>query len=422
MADKNRLIEQAKNILKRNDVDGYTVPTHDLYPFQWNWDAAITALGWMKVDESRAWLEIEMLLKGQWENGMVPHVIFHKPVDTYFPGPDVWGVKNEVPTTAISQPPVLVSIVKMMVEQATDKALAEKKLAEMLPQLIAYHEWWYNDRDPESTGLVVSYHPWESGMDNSPAWDKSLANVPPVDYKYQRKDLDHVDSDERPHAEQYDRYIYLVDFFKNSNFDSEIIYKDCPYKVYDVSIISILHQATKDLVSLCGLSDVEKNNVTWFNERLTLTESAIHTLWSDEHNSFLNKDAITQESSPVLTTGTMLVIYAELASKEQMLKLRPLLNNWINETPYAMSSTYAKCPEFEPQRYWRGPVWLHINWLLALGADSYGLTEESVQLKSASEQLVVDFGYYEYFNSKTGAGCGGADFSWTAAIALHWFL
>lgn len=422
MTDKKVLIEQAKNILKRNDVDGYTVPTHDLYPFQWNWDAAITALGWMKVDESRAWLEIEMLLKGQWENGMVPHIIFHKPVDTYFPGPDVWGVKNDIPTTAISQPPVLVSVVKMMLEQATDKALAESKLAEMLPKLIAYHQWWYNDRDPENTGLVVSYHPWESGMDNSPAWDESLAAVPPVNYTYKRKDLDHVDSDERPHAEQYDRYLYLVDFFKNSNFDSEVIYKNCPYKVYDLGIISILHKATKDLIYLCNQSNTNEQEVTWFNEQLALTEKGINTLWSNEHNSFLNKDVITQKLSRVLTTGTMLVIYAELASAEQMNVLKPLLNEWLNETKYCMSSTYAKCEAFEPQRYWRGPVWLHINWMIALGADSYGLAEESAKLKSDSEELLTKFGYFEYFNSETGVGCGGDDFSWTAAIALHWFL
>jgi len=422
MTDKIALIESAKNILLKNNVDGYTVPTHGLYPFQWNWDAAITALGWMKVDESRAWLEIEMLLKGQWDNGMVPHIIFHKPVDSYFPGPDVWGVKNTIPTTAISQPPVLVSVVKLMVEQANDKALAQAKLAEMLPSLIAYHKWWYNDRDPENTGLVVSYHPWESGMDNSPAWDESLDAVPPVTYKYKRKDLDHVDSDERPHAEQYDRYIYLVDFFKQSNFDSEVIYRDCPYKMYDVGIISILHKATKELVTLCEQSGSESEQITWFNQKLSATEAAIKTLWSAEHNSFLNQDAITKKSFPVLTTGTMLVVYAELVSNDQLALIKPLFNDWLKETEYGMSSTYAKCAEFEPQRYWRGPVWLHINWLLALGAEHYGLTEESEQLKQASERLITEVGYFEYFNSKTGAGCGGDEFSWTAAIALHWFL
>lgn len=422
MSNQVALIEEAKRILQENDMGGYTVPTHGLYPFQWNWDAAITALGWMKIDEERAWQEIEMLLKGQWENGMVPHIVFHQQVDSYFPGPDVWGSNRDLPTTAISQPPVLVSIVKLMLEQAKNTTLANEKINQMLPSLIAYHQWWYNDRDPENTGLVVSYHPWESGMDNSPAWDKSLAAVPPVTWQYKRKDLEHVDSDERPHANEYDRYLYLVDFFKTSNFDSEIMYQQCPYKMYDVGIISILHKGTKDLIQLCHLFSIEEEQVEWFENKYQQTALAIPTLWSEKHLSFLNKDAITQESFPVLTTGTLLALYGELASKEQAVVLQKLMKSWLTETPYAVSSTYAKCAAYEPQRYWRGPVWLHINWLIALGADHYGFYEESQQLKSSSKTLINESGYYEYFNCETGVGCGGDSFSWTAAIALHWFL
>ena len=62
------LIEEACSILRLNDRGGYTVPTERLYPYQWNWDSAICALGWNHFDEARAWNEIRMLLKGQWTN------------------------------------------------------------------------------------------------------------------------------------------------------------------------------------------------------------------------------------------------------------------------------------------------------------------------------------------------------------------
>lgn len=416
------LIEKAKGILELNDLGGYTVPTHNLYPFQWNWDAAITALGWMKTDEARAWQEIHMLIKGQWDNGMIPHIIFHKEVDSYFPGADVWGVNRELRTTAISQPPVLASIVKMMFEQAKDRKLAEENSRQILDSLINYHLWWYNERDPESTGLVVSYHPWESGMDNSPAWDKSLATVPPVTWEYKRRDLEHVDSSERPHADEYDRYLYLVDFFKKNNFDSKYIYKNCPYKMFDVGIISILHKATKDLISLCNTLRYTTDTTFELNSRIRITESSISQLWSETHHSFLNKDAITNEFCPVLTTGTMMALYGELANESQAAELKNLLKDWLELTNYGVSSTYAKCAEFEPQRYWRGPVWLHINWLLALGTDAYGFTEQTKQIKDSAYDLIHKEGFYEYFNCDTGDGCGGDAFSWTAAISLHWLL
>lgn len=420
--NKNELINRAHEILRKNDLGGYTIPTHGLYPFQWNWDAAITALGWMKISEQRAWQEIHYLVKGQWENGMIPHIIFHQNVDSYFPNAKVWGVDREIATTSISQPPVLVSVVKIMFEQATDKLAAKKHLTELMPNLIAYHMWWYQERDPEKTGLVVSYHPWESGMDNSPAWDESLANVPPVEWDYRRKDTEHIDASERPHKFEYDRYLYLVDFFKNSNFDSDVIYRDCPYKMYDVGIISILHRATKDLLALCQTTGLATDETTQLRERLLLTQSAFSQLWNEEHQSHLNKDVITGKFSDAKTTGTLMALYGGLVTQQQLPKVEELLTQWLELTQFGISSTYAKCKEYEPQRYWRGPVWLHINWLLFLGVENYGLTELAAQIKSRSRDLIEQQGYYEYFNCETGKGCGGDSFSWTAATAMHWLL
>ena len=66
-------------------------------------------------------------------------------------------------------------------------------------------------RDPEGRGVVAILHPWESGMDNSPAWDEAmqfpvLPDLPP----YQRRDLTHVDAAMRPDKATYDRYLTLL--------------------------------------------------------------------------------------------------------------------------------------------------------------------------------------------------------------------
>ena len=81
------MIEQARAILRRNDRGGYTVPTDRLYPFQWNWDSAFVAMGWATFDEARGFTEVERLLEGQWDDGLVPQIVFHAPSDDYFPGP-----------------------------------------------------------------------------------------------------------------------------------------------------------------------------------------------------------------------------------------------------------------------------------------------------------------------------------------------
>jgi len=138
----NAYIEKAQGILRANDKGGYTVPTARLYPFQWNWDSAFVAMGWQTFDEAAAWREVESLLKGQWDDGMVPHIVFHTASDQYFPGPDVWGTHHAPSTSGITQPPVLASAVARLVANARDKGLAEAKGAAIYRQLLANHRWW----------------------------------------------------------------------------------------------------------------------------------------------------------------------------------------------------------------------------------------------------------------------------------------
>ena len=114
MTKNAELDEQARAILRRNDRGGYTVPTLGLYPFQWNWDSAFVALGFATFDRDRAWQEIETLVSGQWDDGMIPHIIFHQADDGYFPGPEIWATGKTPSTSGITQPPVLASVVRQL--------------------------------------------------------------------------------------------------------------------------------------------------------------------------------------------------------------------------------------------------------------------------------------------------------------------
>ena len=86
MSTRSALAAKAIEVLRENDRGSYTVPTKGLYPFQWNWDSCFTALGQSHYDMDRAWTEVETLFAHQWADGMVPHMVFHEPAPTYFPG------------------------------------------------------------------------------------------------------------------------------------------------------------------------------------------------------------------------------------------------------------------------------------------------------------------------------------------------
>lgn len=422
MKSLHELVTLAQDTLRKNDKGGYTIPTEGLYPFQWNWDSGICALGWQTFDEPRAWQELHYLTKGQWDNGMIPHIIFHGPSDQYFPGPDQWGLQNRTPpTTSISQPPLLATVVRILAERAKDKTMAVAELRALLPSLLAYHRWWYRDRDPHQTGLVVSFHPWESGMDNSPAWDAALDRVPRVSREYHRRDLEHVDSDQRPLQAQYDRYLYLVDCFKERQFDSQAIFAHCPYRIQDIGIISILHRGTLDLIDLSE-EYLPEEDLSDLYAALKRTVAALPQLWSDDRQAYVNRDMVSNELIHIVTSGCVLPLYGKILSKDQARTMAGHIDRWIAKQPCGLSSTHPDEPAFDPKRYWQGPSWLHINWLIANGLDYYGEIATRDTLVAASRRIIDDHGYWEYYNPLNGEGYGGPNFSWTAAIALYWLL
>jgi len=75
-------------------------------------------------------------------------------------------------------------------------------------------------------------------------------------------------------------------------------------------------------------------------------------------------------------------------------------------------------PEFEPRRYWRGPVWLVVNWMLIDGLRQNGAAGLAERIRRDSLALVDRSGFGEYFDPLTGDALGGTEFSWTAAMYL----
>ena len=96
-------VEEAKKILLGNRKNGYTLPTNNkLYPAQWNWDSAFIALGYSYFNLDFSIIEIETLLNGQWDDGMVPHILFHDKDTSYFPNHTTWKCGKNIPSSGIT--------------------------------------------------------------------------------------------------------------------------------------------------------------------------------------------------------------------------------------------------------------------------------------------------------------------------------
>jgi glycogen debranching enzyme len=94
------------------------------------------------------------------------------------------------------------------------------------------------------------------------------------------------------------------------------------------------------------------------------------------------------------------------------------LARWAGRVRFLVPSTDPDSPAFEPLRYWRGPVWGMMNWMIADGLDWAGEAALAARVRADTIALIDGAGLCECFDATDGAGAGGADFSWTAAIRL----
>ena len=403
--------DQARAILADNDRGGYTVPTAGLYPFQWNWDSAFVALGWATFNVERAWQEITTLFEAQWPSGMVPHIIFWSEESTYFPGPEVWRASNgPVPSSGITQPPVAATVVRRLAEadQLPDRSLFDA--------IDRWHRWFHNARDPHGTGVIAISHPWESGRDNLPDWDGPLEAIDASSVGfYERRDTVMVDQAMRPHKADYDRYLALVDFGASVDWDDSAIADRNPFWVADPAMSAILLRAERDLAWLGQSLGVDTLAA---DTRIARLESGYEQFWSSEAGAYCSFDLRTGVMATAGTSASFLAPYAGVSNHTDQLLAE--LEQWAANCNYLVPSFDPRDQRFEPLRYWRGPVWAMINYLISVGLAEAGATDWADRIRRSTKDLMSQSGMPESFDPITGGPVGGNHFAWTAAIWLAW--
>mgnify|MGYP001166399312 FL=1 len=405
-----KLLDQtARDILRLNDRGGYTVPTEGLYPYQWNWDSAFAAMGFAQFNVDRAWVEFETLFSGQWDNGMVPHILFHQVDEDYFPGPEMWKSVGPIPSSGITQPPVAATMVRLVFDRNPNVGLA--RLAPLYDKIVAWHDWFMAWRLDQ--GAVCTTHPWETGRDNAPDWDGAMAAIDPVGVgEYRRRDTSHVDSEMRPTREDYDRYVWLVQRGARLNWDDAAMLQDTPFRMADPSMTFTLMRAQRDLAEL-GRS--LGRDVSTIEGQIAKLESGAQTLWNETLGCYDSRDTRTGEWANSISNASFLCWYGGLPAPQ----MRAVLTHVLEGVTYGVPSFTPHDPKFEAKRYWRGPVWAVMNMLIGMGLDEMDLPEGQV-LREGTADLITKHGFSEYFDPLDGSPAGGGTFTWTAAVWLGW--
>lgn len=423
MADD--LIAAARAVLEANDRGGYTVPSARLYPHQWNWDSAFSAIGWRHFDPRRAARELEMLVRGQWADGLVPHINFHPDAENYEPGPGTWktsgapGAPSAVKTSSITQPPIAATAALKVLESAAGDRDTTDALARVVPALDRWHAWFATTRDPRRRGVPCILHPWESGMDNAPRWDAALRRIEPGEVAYKRKDDQVVDASQRPTKFEYDRYFFLVEERARRKFAPPAAEGE-PFLVEDVAMAAILCRAEEDLAVLAdrlGQKDVAGRARA---RHEALARAMVERLYDASAATFFDYDLVGDARVEGEHVAHLVPLFAGVCPRPAIDRILARLRDADGfGTPWPIPSVPRGASTFDGRRYWRGPAWVNVNWMTIDGLRRAGERDAADALARRTVELVTKSGFGEYFDPVTGEALGAAsEFGWTAALVI----
>lgn len=421
-------MRDAVAVLIRNWHGHSTVPSRSLYPHQWSWDSAFIALGLRHLSTRRAAAELLSLLGGQWADGRVPHIVFNPAVadEAYFPGPSFWRSGDQpghppVTTSGIIQPPVHAIAAAAVAAELGPGGLAFAE--RMYPLLAAQNAYLRQRRAVGRGGLAAVVHPWETGLDNSPAWDTPLHAVPAdlgLFDTYTRRDVAHAGEGERPTDEDYARYIRLALAYRDSGYDDDWVRAEGEFLVVDSAFNALWAWSELALAELAEQIGVEA--APHQAEAEQITTALVERLWSAEHRLFLAYDARTDRLLTERTVGGFLpIVLPGLPGPIVDALLTTLTGEAFrvhDDVVSGVPSFDATDPRYDARRYWRGPTWLNTTWLVCQGLRTHGRQELAEKLSNDIVSLAARAGLREYFNPTTAAGHGTEGFSWSAALVI----
>ena len=432
--DDAALAAQARDVLDGNWTGHSTIPAPGLYPHQWNWDTGFIAMGRSTYDQTRAETELLHLFEGQWQNGMVPHIVFNPevPRDAYFPGPDFWmspsidDAPKGVETSGLTQPPVHGFAALEMHRRSSDAVQSTAFLRRLFPGLVAQHRYFRDHRSVGHEGLTYVLHPWETGLDNSPAWDEAFEGfeIPPGALPpYERRDLAHADPRDRPTNDAYDRFVYLAVVYREVGYDDARVRERTPFVVEDPMFNAIWAWSA---ASVAEIADAIGEDGTEFREDAErITRNLETELYDADERRFFPFDVQNgkhQEHHSIVSFMPLLApgLDSEIAARtaDELRLVRRCTHETLGRTCFVMPSFPPREAGFDPRKYWRGPIWINTNWLLERGCRAAGETKLADELRWSTLELVRRNGFREYFDTHTGDAYGGHRFSWSAALTL----
>ena len=203
---------------------------------------------------------------------------------------------------------------------------------------------------------------------------------------------------QRPTDIQYKRYMTLVHRFRQNG------YRLANFAVYDPFFTTLTILAERKLAEIAEDLKFESQAKERAERLLQGLESR---LWSPELKRYRYFDAISQRFEETYTSGSLSPVILGEEIKGYDALLYALRSDFLREG--GVPTVAPSSESYDPVCYWRGPIWVNMNWL-------FSHADETIRQKTLA--LVDKEGFWEYFNPENGKGLGADQFTWTAALVL----
>lgn len=356
------------------------------------WDSCFHAYVLASVEPEYAKKEIIALLTNMNEEGFIPHMI-------YFTGkgkivPDKY--KSMLDTfwsssyhSDLIQPPILALAVNEIYENTQDNEF----LVQVLPKLQTYYRFLSRTRDHDKDSLLSIIHSWESGWDNSQRWD-ALYNI----RSGRRGEIDK-------------QKINLIKKYQKLEWNIKDILELNLFTIKPVDF-NVLYAWNLEILSkLCKKVNL---NDSFFKEQAHKTSKAIfHKMFNGDSFFDLFIDDTHSEVHSAAMFFPMLL--------NQRFDYTNIVNNYLKReehffSPNGIPSTSLSHPLHSPCEYWRGNIWIQLNWLIFRGLLVQQESVLATELANRIIRLLSYNGFWEYFNPHTGKGLGASDYSWDSLV------
>jgi len=283
-------------------------------------------------------------------------------------------------------------------------------LARVLPRLERCAHYLTHDRDLFGDGLVSVVHPWETGTDSSPAYDKIVGLHFGTPLGAPRRGL---------------LYPRMLKFNAEVGWDPQALKQRNRFVLEDLCFNAITIRGLLSIAALQEAAGSAEKARKFRDQAQAMTDALDRINWVEAKGCYFSRYDVKSPKLAMRTTcASLLPLLTGLISKERAARLvkEHLLNPAEFWQPFVVS--FNPKDELDRERVymedlllWRGHcIWTNMNWMMNEGLLSYGYREEARELTRRTARMIQHEGLREFYDFRNGQGKGATNFNWPAVV------